>query len=228
MPSKPVNVKQVLLRKRISDEGRQAEYDKLIRHYRNSLQIPLDDVWQVAGASFPPLNGDAIEYTPTETAKQWIDTLGVGRPWEIREEIEAAAAEAPPAEEQPAEVEPQPEATKPKKPRRSCITFEELRKAVGPDRTASELDVVRWVFNHYKVPLDQINVDYIPSVGALGYLEYVNSSLPNYGTFIANAWTKLLPTKQTLEYEQSLKDDGRKNLDLLDEFLRSMGVEEAA
>lgn len=221
----------VRFRTRLGLEGREELFNRRTKQYRERFQIPLDDVWQVAGASFPPANRDRMEYTPTESAQKWIDLMGLNGPWEVHDEpeeiTEAVIEEAPLDVEGPLPVAP-PLPKQTKKPRKSCVTFDELRRAVNPDKTASELDVVRWVFNNYKVPLEKIDVDGIPSIGAIGYLEHINLSPTNYSNFMANAWVKLLPNKQTLEYEQSLKDDGRQELNMVDDFIRSLGVEDAA
>jgi len=87
--------------------------------------------------------------------------------------------------------------------------------------------VAEWVFEHAQVDLAAIEAADVPSCGALGLLVWVQTSPANYGAFLSQIWSKLLPTRQQIEQTNRYTDDGR-GLEQLDQFEQAWSEERAA
>lgn len=84
-------------------------------------------------------------------------------------------------------------------------------------KTAPPATVMHWVFNHAGLELSDLDVDAIPSPGALKLLQRVQTSDAAYDAFFA-AYTKLLPSRTQLDAEARFQDDGRESFRLLDDL----------
>lgn len=93
-----------------------------------------------------------------------------------------------------------------------------LAKKVDTSRAAGVRSIAEWVFENAFSDAADIDVDSVPSRGAVGLLEWVQKGAANYSQFIATIWSKLLPTKGQLDAEARFADDGRVQLAMLDEF----------
>lgn len=96
-----------------------------------------------------------------------------------------------------------------------------LAKSVPADRKASETEVARWVFENQPVAWDDLDPNGIPCRGAIGLLAYAKGGA-NYGSFIQQVWSKILPSKQQLLRGGGFNDDGRENLALIEQFDREL------
>jgi len=205
---------------RVADEGRMKEF----KDFRDELKekgVPDSEGWRVAGSQFKPLNGASLEYAPTIDTLKWLEHFGMPNPWEVSaEQAEKAVVRA----KEEGLGEPTRYAkreiildTVSSKVVKSAATFEQLAKMIDQHKVAPEIEIIRWVFNNYKCPVEKLDPEEVPSVGALGLLEWVRAGA-NFGEFFKSAWVKMIPDKRQLEYESSLKDDGRKQLDLCSAF----------
>lgn len=98
-----------------------------------------------------------------------------------------------------------------------------LASQIPAGRVANELTVMQWAFQNAGIDPDRIDPEGVPSLGSVRYLQWVQN---NYDDFIKNNWTKLVPDRKALEYQQQLTDDGRSSFTMIDEFLESLEDEE--
>ena len=120
-----------------------------------------------------------------------------------------------------------PPAPKPKKKtggrpdtRAERSDWDKLANKVGRERDASEREVISWVFKNGRSDPRRLDADEVPSLGAVMLMEFIQESASNYRDFL-QIWAKLLPQKAAIEAEARFSDDGRKQFDLLDDFMAS-------
>jgi hypothetical protein len=207
------------LNSRLKAEGYWNEYNQLRAHLIRE-GVPPELAWRVAAFPFQPKDGSPAEIV--------ADPMYA----EIEAKWKNGSYPTPP------EFETFPNGatnfTKSKKPTRKAVEaaaevknapskwkakWRALAAQVG-QRSASELEEIRWVASNYLTDVSEIEPDDVPSRGALGMLSWVQESSANYGDFLRSNYTKIIPDRKTIEYEQRFNDDGRV-LDLLDEFQRT-------
>jgi hypothetical protein len=105
-------------------------------------------------------------------------------------------------------------------------TWASLRAHVELARNASAMQVINWVFKNADSQPDEIDAASVPDRGALRLLRWVQASDNNYGDFMRTNWVKCIPDKRVLEWESNFADDGRKQLQMLEDFERTFGIDE--
>lgn len=230
---------KVALTRRLHAEKRFDDY-VVERERLKQSGISNRDAWRIAAQKFPPLNGSPIE------VESPAGTVAI-----VAQPAESVAAdelfldgEAWSRNESPADVTLEPitvkgtagsgfkheRAVEPTLVPAEGVTITALIAAIGSERHAGEREVAQWVFNNALVPLEALDPVSVPSLGALKLLQWVKTSGANYTEFVRSIWSKMLPNKSQLDLENRFNDDGRKQLQMLDEFERSFneGSAEAA
>lgn len=220
------SVKAVLIN-RLKKEG---NYGAWVR-FRGALVnfgVPQNVAWKVAAYPWPPQDGSIAEIVAdpayAEIQANW-ENGKYPHPPEFEKHSNGITTNFNKFKEPPSpEFEEAAEDVK-KAPKRFEAKYKQLAKQVI-GRESDELTESRWAFRNYLVDVDEIDVDDIPSTGALGLLMHLQRDQGNFGDFVRTNFSKLLPDKKTVEYEARFKDDGR-TLGLVDEFERQLNLEEA-
>lgn len=98
-----------------------------------------------------------------------------------------------------------------------------IKEKVGT-RQAPTTKVINWVFNASGKELCDLTTSEVPSVGAFRLWEHVKRSNENYADFIQHMWSKTIPTKQQLEMEDRMKDNGKKTMTIIESALKEFTV----
>lgn len=93
-----------------------------------------------------------------------------------------------------------------------------LQYKVG-SRNSPTTQVINWVFNAVGKDLTQLTSSEIPSLGALRLWEWARNP-QNYGDFLQQMFSKTIPSKQQIEMEDKLRDNGKKSLDIISAALK--------
>lgn len=91
--------------------------------------------------------------------------------------------------------------------------------AVPDDRVADANEIARWVVNHLKVSLENVDADHVPDRTALVLLEQCRAEPGFCRNFLTKYMEKLLPSKQQTDEDRALADDGREQLALVERTL---------
>lgn len=210
---------------RITQEKRQKEFRELREKLRVAPGLPPTDAWRVAGSQYPPLDGSPMEYPPTEDVLEWIRRLGINNPWE---EVVVAAVKMGDDLVEETRAKDAKRETPSQKILKAAATMEAMVALVGTERVANELDCARWAFDNMLVPWSKIDADLVPSIGALGLLDFAKK---NSAEFLRTIWVKLLPDRKGVEAAGKFLDDGREilaDLDALDKEFWGEGESDAA
>lgn len=88
-------------------------------------------------------------------------------------------------------------------------------------KEANPLEIVQWVFDH--IDVDEATPDMAPSPGAWSLLVEVRANKSLKADFYKTIWAKTLPSRSQLEIQEAFKDDGRRQIALIDQI---RGLEE--
>lgn len=199
---------------RLEAEGRLQDFDA----YRKELvKFGLDDrngecAPMVATCAFQPLDG-----TQPEVLAARPDLFPI-----IMAKLGKGKYPKPPesAERKPEAINYIPPPTE-KEKKRAAKSWNDLAKQVPLDRTAPELESIRWIKNNALAPVDEIDPDEVPTRGDIAVLKLLNENPQFRQAFYTQMWIKTLPDKKSIEYESQFKDDNRKQFQMLDAFLES-------
>jgi len=98
-----------------------------------------------------------------------------------------------------------------------------LVSQVEPGRRAPAAVVLDWCFNNVENRPDEIDPVTVPSRGAITMLRA--SKTAGGDSQLLTMWAKTLPTGQQVKANSNFGDDGRQQLDMLDEFMESFDNE---
>ncbi len=84
--------------------------------------------------------------------------------------------------------------------------------------TASARQIVQWVFEHIRVK--DVTPDMAPSPGAYSLLLDVRNNPALRTDFIHKVWAKLLPTRSEIESSKRFEDDGREQIEFIEQIER--------
>lgn len=211
--------------KRIEAEGRFEEFKK-VREEAKKNGVPEKEAWRSVAHLFPPLNLKPGEQAPI--VLPYKSTVA---------KIPGAKRAERPKPAEPAKPEPTanieidgsggiPDSYKPQfvyQGSKDAVPDEVAAMAlqIPDERRATEVEIVRWVFQNWPVPWDQIDPESVPCRGALSLLCFAKASATNYSTFLTH-WAKIMPNKTQMLTSNRFADDERQNFDLLDAFDASL------
>lgn len=195
---------------RLTTEGRFADFNKIRQSLANG-GFAVHDSFAIASNLMPPEDGSPCEFedkltnSPDLSAK--VATI-------LSSDANAFAKSEPKkAKTIPAEGLFSPNAS-----------WDSLVDMVEPSRRAPQTAIVDWCFNNVLNRPSDLDPEEIPCRGAIALLR--KSRTPaGYSELIA-LWAKTFPTGQQLKANSNFGDDGRKQLDMLDEFLDSLEHED--
>lgn len=210
------------LKKRLIAENRWSPYLSY-REFLKKRAVSDKLAWKVAAYLFPPLDGSPPEFN-VESDPQYAEIVANHK--------NGKYPDPPPFKKLKGGVltdfrnfeEPIPEAAQiiedvKAAPKKYESSWEAIAEQVE-GRNADVLEVIQWVFDAAGLPLEKIDINTVPSSGALNLLKSCREG--GFQEFLRNGWYKLVPDKRQLEYQSRFKDDGRQNFDLLDDFERSL------
>lgn len=226
---------KLLFIKRVADENRFGQWaDHKARVEAALKYMPFSDVesWRVAAQAFSPVNESPHELTFTPREREAAELVR-------REVSDPVYQPLLPAAEVPVEQAAEPTYSAPTTPPPVETKQEEskgtdrwhkqwtaLAKKVDRTRKADAYDEINWVLQNTLVPLmDILPVD-VPSMGALAMLKWVKAHDSNLGKFMQTIYTKTIPDKKQVEFGARFKDDGRKQFQMLDQFMESLYEDE--
>ena len=88
-----------------------------------------------------------------------------------------------------------------------------LARSIPQSRKSSARAEAEWVHGHMLADADEVDIDTIPSRGAIALLKEAKR-LP--GVFYERIWSKLLPSRAQIENQERLEDDGRNVIGLIE------------
>jgi hypothetical protein len=96
-----------------------------------------------------------------------------------------------------------------------------LRKKIDKKRTATTRQVLEWVANNLGMHTEDIDPASVPCWAAYEIWKLASQSPERAWAFYTTLWAKVIPAKGLADTESAFADDGRKQLDLLDQFMGS-------
>jgi hypothetical protein len=187
--------------KRLSAEGRYAEYRTLCERLVIEQGITKEQAWRRAARKFYPFGGGAHEFhfldlengdTEVEPADGKFAPKGAhGR---LRVKLEGSNEDK---------------------------LIADLIEDIDPTKNATFIASADWVFNNMLTDWRKIIAADVPSIGAFGLLRWARRDDKNEAAFY-QMHLKLAEKKSLAEEEARRRDDGRKLLPLMDEFLASL------
>lgn len=104
----------------------------------------------------------------------------------------------------------------------------DLISRVDAAKRCSRPESTDWIYEHAGTHPSQIDPAEVPSRGTLRHLQHVKEHPENYGEFLKTFAIKTMPDKKQIEREARFSDDGREQLELLEEFEASLPMKESA
>ena len=105
---------------------------------------------------------------------------------------------------------------------RRLSLINELTTLVDPDKTADSYEEVKWAAQHILTPLESIDPDRIPSLGALGWLFWVQESPQNETVFRTTILSKTIPSRSEIEHRGLKEGTNRAQEEVQNSFLKHM------
>lgn len=218
---------RTVLKQRLIKEGRYDDYRSFVEALKLSGVPDSGDMaaWKIAAFAYAPISGGPGELK----ADPWFEEIAAN--W-AREKYPKPPgfAKFPSGMTNFAkfEGEPSEEFKETAKRVKSAKTdwdneWQELAAQVDESKQASEVDIIRWVFDHCDLKPDRIDPETVPCVGAVRLLRHANGGEGGYRDFLS-AWLRLMPDRKAIDYESKFRDDGR-TLNLITDFEDSLEKE---
>lgn len=220
MPPNETDKRNTLFNMRIHAEGRRDQWLAARSKFKEA-GADSQQAFELAAQWFPPLNGDEPEHPDPRDSNPGLE-----------QQVASVAAELGPIpnvvvddgkpDQKPADEE---KSTKRKRKSRGPFAYDpewdSVINAVPPSKKATQLEQLSWVQNNVYNHPSEIEVDEIPCRGALVLLHMAQSSATGYGELLT-LWSKTFPTQQALKFEAQFTDDGRRGLNTIAEFEKSL------
>ena len=194
-----------VLRGWLADTGQNFKYSEMVHLLQGKSIYSEDQCAKIAAAYFENQPGFPSEFK---------DEIG---------DVERAAATALEGYQTVSEIGGDARVQRAKQERRRVKkeeSWETLFERVDIHKTAPEIEQVRWAYNFVDVNPSLIEPEDVPSCGALSLVKRMNRNDAFYQAMVTKIIDKLLPDKRTLEYESRFQDDGRQELERIEEFER--------
>lgn len=87
------------------------------------------------------------------------------------------------------------------------------------------LEISKWLYNNYAMPISRIDHKTIPTIGAIAHLRSLRRNQGAFQRFSEKLFEKLMPTQREVDLQAHLQDDQRKKFPLLESFMNSLPEE---
>lgn len=87
------------------------------------------------------------------------------------------------------------------------------------------LEISKWLYNNYAMPVSRIDHKTIPTLGAIAHLRSLRRSPGAFQRFSEKLFEKLMPTQREVDLQAHLQEDQRKKFPLLESFMNSLPEE---
>lgn len=205
-PIRDKSIRDTLARvhKRTRNENRHEDFVADVEQIKPLLKqagFAERQAWKIAVQKYPPLDGSPVEFFLNGPLKEFA--------------TEVLKMDIP---EGPKQIQ--------RRANSRWRAWLRLMHTIDLTRKANPMQVVQWVFDNAGVNPKKIDPTQVPSLGALRYLQHVQASEANYAEFLRGPWSKTIPDRRQIDWENKLVDDGRKQFALIDAFEASFEREE--
>jgi len=220
MPPNETDKRNTLFNMRIHAEGRRDQWLAARAKFKEA-GADSQQAFELAAQWFPPLNGDDSEHPDPRENDSALEQKVANVAAELGPIPNVVVDDGKP-EHKPDGAE---KATKKKHKTRGPFHYESewdsVIDAVPPGKKATQLEQLSWVQNNVYNRPSEIDIDLIPCRGALVLLHMAQSSATGYGELLT-LWSKTFPTQQALKFEAQFTDDGRRGLNTIADFEKSL------
>lgn len=189
----------------LADTGQGIKYQEIVSLLKDKSIYSESQCHRVAAAYFANQNGFPESYAKllTDDDRQLAAALGDYRAtYEINTEVR------------------QTRERKEIKAAKQDESWESLFDKIDPRKRAPEIDQVRFAANYVDTNPADIDPEDVPCRGALSLVKRMARNDTFYQNIATQVLSRLLPDKKQLEYESKFQDDGREDLERLEEFER--------